>query len=103
MGFSIRAYLDERRKNRTDPVVVFPTLENLEVTAKERGWNYREIFPASIQVCPGARALSEDFLLWVERGHQMLRVHRDARRGLIFGRNWAAYLHSVRRYRMDKV
>jgi hypothetical protein len=103
MGFSIRAYLDQKRRDRTDPVVTFPALPNLAAAASERGWPYREILPASIQVCPGARALSEDFLLWVERGHHLLRVHRDARRGLIFGQNWAAYLHSVRRYRMDKV
>jgi len=103
MGFSLRAYLDQKRRNLTDPVVVFPALPNLEAAAREREWRYRDILPATIQVCPGARALSEDFLLWAERGHHLLRAHRDSRRGLIFGRNWAAYLHSVRRYRMDKV
>jgi hypothetical protein len=47
--------------------------------------------------------LAEDFLSWAEHGRHMIRVHRDSRRGLDFGRNWAAYLHSVRRYEMDKV
>jgi hypothetical protein len=103
MGFSIRAYLDQKRRDRLDPIVVFPEISNLEAAARERGWSYHESLPATIQVCPGARALSEDFLQWVEHGSRLLRVHRDARRGLIFGQSWAAYLHSVRRYRMDKV
>ena len=95
--------MKKRWQDRTDPVVVFPALPDLEPIASERAWPYREILPESVQVCPGARALSEDFLLWVEHGRHLLRAHRDARRGLIFGQNWAAYLHSVRRYRMDKV
>jgi hypothetical protein len=78
-------------------------LENLQTVAAERGWQFQDVLPSAIQVCPGAKALSEDFLLWVERGHHLLRVHRDSRRGLVFGRNWAAYLHSVRHYQMDRV
>jgi hypothetical protein len=75
----------------------------LETAATERGWQYEEILPASIQICPGAHALAEDFLQWVERGPHLVRIHRDSRRGLNFGQNWAAYLHSYRRYPMDKV
>ena len=35
MGFSIRAYLDQKRRDRTDPVVTFPALPNLEAAASE--------------------------------------------------------------------
>ena len=103
MGFSLRNWVYQRWQDRTDPVVTFPELPDLEAVARERGWPYQEVLPASIQKCPGARALSEDFLQWAENGRYLLRVHRDAWRGPIFSRNWAAYLHSVRRYPMDKV
>jgi hypothetical protein len=103
MAFSIRAYLAQKKRDRTDPVVIFPEITNLEQTAKERGWQYQDDLPSVIQTCPGARALSEDFLQWTEHGRHFVSAHRDARRGRIFGQNWAAYLHSVRRYRMDKV
>lgn len=103
MAFSLRDYLQKQWRKRTDPIVVFPQLTDLETAASERGWPYEEVLPASIQVCPGAHALAEDFLQWVERGPHLVRVHRDAWRGLNFGRNWAAYLHSYRRYPMDKV
>ena len=103
MGLSIRDYLELQWRNRVDPVVSFPELTDLEAVAREREWDYQPVLPASIQVCPGARALSEDFLRWVEDGRHLLRVHRDANRGPLFGKNWAAYLHSVRRYHMDKV
>jgi len=103
MRFSLRGYLEQKWRDRTDPVVTFPELVDLESVARERGWAYQEVLPASIQVCPGARALSEDFLQWAENGRHMLDVHRDAWRGSIHSKNWAAYLHSVRRYPMDKV
>jgi hypothetical protein len=103
MGFSLRGYLKERWRDRVDPVPALPELLDLEAVARERGWTYQPILPPSIQMCPGAKALSEDFLQWAENGRQLLRVHRDGWRGSVFSRNWAAYLHSVRRYPMDKV
>jgi hypothetical protein len=103
MAFSIRNYFAQKWRERTDPIVAFPELPNLETVAAERGWLYEQVLPPSIQVCPGAKALAEDFLQWAEHGRQLLRMHRDARRGAVFGRNWAAYLHSVRRYPMDRV
>lgn len=103
MAFSLRGYLQKQWRQRADPVVTFPTITDLETVARERGWPYEEILPSSIQVCPGAHALAEDFLQWVERGPHLVRVHRDSWRGLNFGRHWAAYLHSYRRYPMDKV
>jgi capsular polysaccharide biosynthesis protein len=103
MGFSLRYFFQQALRKHTDPVVVFPQLRDLQATSEERGWQYEELLPASIQVCPGAHALAEDFLQWVERGPKLLRVHRDSWRGLNFGRHWAAYLHSYRRYPMDKV
>lgn len=103
MPFALRQYLETKWRNRVDPVVVFPELLDLQTAAPERGWDYQSVLPATIQTSPGAKALSEDFLAWVEHGPHLLRVHRDRFRGLNFSRNWAAYLHSVRRYRMDKV
>ena len=91
MSFSLRAYLHQQWRNRQDPVVVFPALPNLETAARERGWQYQEVLPATVQMCPGARALSEDFLLWIERGprhHCCGSASRSkTRRGLVFGRN----------------
>lgn len=84
-------------------MVRFPSQENLAELARDRGWEYREILPPSIQVSHGARALGEDFLRWAEHGQDLLRVHRDAVRGREFGRFWASYLHSVQRYPMDAV
>ncbi|MEP6667803.1 MAG: hypothetical protein ABJF10_01535, partial [Chthoniobacter sp.] len=76
MKFSLRGYLERKWRDRVDPVAVFPELPDLQAVAAERGWQYQPVLPASIQVCPGARALSEDFLRWVEHGPEMLRVHR---------------------------
>lgn len=103
MAFSLREYLYKKIRDRRDPIVSFPAIPNLEVAARERGWSYEEVLPASVQICPGAHALAEDFLQWVERGPELVRIHRDSWRGLNFGRHWAAYLHSYRRYPMDKV
>jgi len=90
-------------RTNTDPLVKFPELLNLNAAARERGWEYHEILPASIQTCYGARAISEDFLQWVDRGPELVKVHRDAHRGESFGRFWASHLHSVRRYPADPV
>jgi capsular polysaccharide biosynthesis protein len=103
MDFSIRNYIQKKRQNRVDPLMDFAVVADLEATAKERGWRYQPVLPAAIQVCPPAKCLSEDFLLWIDRGRDILKIHRDRARGFDFARNWAAYLHSVRRYPMDKV
>lgn len=103
MAISIRGSLKRAIRDFTDPVVCFPAVDNLEKLASARGWSFEEILPASIQVCPGAKAMSEDFLAWVDRGQSMLRMHRDAGRGPEFGRHWASHLHSVYRYPMDRV
>lgn len=103
MAISIRGSLKRAIRDFTDPVVCFPAVDNLEKLASSRGWDFEEILPASIQVCPGAKAMSEDFLAWVDRGQSMLRMHRDAGRGPEFGRHWASHLHSVYRYPMDRV
>jgi capsular polysaccharide biosynthesis protein len=101
--FSLKSKFEALRRNRSDPIVSFPELSDLSAASKERGWEYQEILPPSIQVCPGARAISEDFLQWVDNGAGLLRAHRHAHRGPLSGRFWAAHLHSVRRYSVDKV
>jgi len=86
-----------------DPVVRLPRIDDLEKTAAERGWTFEQVYPKTIQSCPGARAMGEDFLAWVDNGKQMLKSHRDASRGQVFSRHWASLLHSVYRYPMDRV
>jgi hypothetical protein len=103
MGFSLRNYIEQKRRNRVDPVASFPEITDLQTAAQERGWCYRLVFPTAVQISPPALCLSEDFLKWIDEGKAMLRMHRDRDRGSDFARNWAAYLHSERRYRMDKV
>jgi capsular polysaccharide biosynthesis protein len=100
---SLRSKFRELARNRTDPIMAFPELSDLRTAAQERGWEYQEILPPSIQVCPGARAITEDFLQWVDKGPELLRAHLHAQRGPLSGRYWAAHLHSVRRYSVDKV
>jgi hypothetical protein len=96
---TLKKYLLDRR----DPRVSWPVIRDLEPLARERGWKYEEILPATIQTCPSAKGLGEDFLRWVEEGPRLLQVHRDARRGPLYSRHWAKSLHSTTRYRMDKV
>lgn len=96
---TIKQYLLDRK----DPRVSWPEINDLEAVAAERGWKYEEVLPATIQTCPSAKGLTEDFLRWVDQGPKLLRVHRDARRGLQFSRHWAGSLHSTTRYKMDKV
>ena len=95
--------LQKSARNRADPTARFPDLWDTRTAAQERGWDYLEILPPSIQVSLGARAISDDFLRWVDNGPDLLRLHRDAHRGTAFGRSWAAQLHSVHRYKVDKV
>lgn len=101
--FSIRNFTRAKWRDRVDPELVFDTLRDLEKVASSRGWALREVLPACIQECPGASALKEDFLLWVEKGPELLRQHRDFSQGIHFPKHWASMLHSRFRYRMDKV
>lgn len=48
MAFSLREYLQKKIRDRKDPVIVFPTITDLEATARERGWQYEEVLPASV-------------------------------------------------------
>ena len=52
----LKKYLEDRR----DPRVSWPVIRDLEALARERGWRYEELYPATIQTCPGAKGLSED-------------------------------------------
>ena len=54
--------LKEFWQDRRDPRVQWPEIEDLEKVATERWWKYEEVFPATIQTCPSAKGLSEDFL-----------------------------------------
>lgn len=101
--FSIREFVRTKWRDRMDPEVVFDTLCDLEKVAPARGWPFYEVLPACIQECPGASALKEDFMLWVEQGGRLLRQHRDFGQGVHFPKHWASMLHSQFRYRMDKV
>jgi len=96
---ALKEYLQDRR----DPRVSWPSIDDLATVAAERGWKYEEVYPATIQTCPSAKGLSEDFLRWVHEGPRLLKMHRDARRGMHFPHHWAGSLHSTTRYRMDKV
>lgn len=99
----IRETLKEFLLDRRDPRVSWPEIHDLAAVAPGRGWNYQEVLPETIQTCPSAKGLAEDFLLWIDHGTRLLKMHRDARRGLHYSRHWAGALHSTTRYRMDKV
>ncbi|MEO6847699.1 MAG: glycosyltransferase family 61 protein, partial [Chthoniobacterales bacterium] len=103
MAMNLRSRIGKLVQDRKDPEVECLEIFDLATVAAERGWKYEEILSPTIQTCPGARALSEDFLQWAENGKHLLKIHRDSRRGLAFSRHWASLLHSVYRYPMDKV
>ena len=103
MPLSVRQLIADAIQDRKDPLLDCRRLMDLQKASMNRGFAYEEIYPASIQTCPGAKAIAEDFLQWVDCGPKLIGGHRDLRHGKRFPRHWAGTLHGVHRYGMDKV
>ena len=62
MSISIRGSVKRLVRDFRDPEIPFPKILNFEAVAVARGWHFEEVYPSTVQCCPGARAMSEDFL-----------------------------------------